>query len=406
MRRILGLIFNRWVLLALGLLAIGPAHLVGRPDDRDQRLPPASSRSGCAGCRSRLVVADSRSRGWRGAYLKARRANAGAGRRPRSGRPAADARPDPAAAEVAQLRQRFEEALGLLRKLRFGAEKPSLVGADPRARLAAVPLRAALVRVHRRAGGRQDHRAGQLRTALPPRRPARREAVRGVGGTRNCDWWFTDEAVFLDTAGRYTTQESRPGRRRRRPGRASSSSSRSRARAGPSTACWSPSASATCCSSRPAEREAQAAGRARARARALRGAGRALSRLRAGDQERPPRRLQRVLRDLGKEERAQVWGFSLPLRRPGRSTPPRCRPSSSASKRRLYERLPERLEEERDPARRALIYGFPQQFALLRDRLVALRRRRLRAHPVRDRARSCAASTSPAAPRKEARSTA
>src|SRR5262245_66634091 len=21
-------------------------------------------------------------------------------------------------------------------------------------------------------------------------------AVRGVGGTRNCDWWFTDEAVF------------------------------------------------------------------------------------------------------------------------------------------------------------------------------------------------------------------
>jgi len=30
--------------------------------------------------------------------------------------------------------------------------------------------------------------------------------VRGIGGTRNCDWWFTDEAVFLDTAGRYTTQ--------------------------------------------------------------------------------------------------------------------------------------------------------------------------------------------------------
>ena len=32
--------------------------------------------------------------------------------------------------------------------------------------------------------------------------------VSGVGGTRNCDWWFTDEAVLLDTAGRYTTQES------------------------------------------------------------------------------------------------------------------------------------------------------------------------------------------------------
>ena len=33
-------------------------------------------------------------------------------------------------------------------------------------------------------------------------------ALRGVGGTRNCDWWFTDEAIFLDTAGRYTTQDS------------------------------------------------------------------------------------------------------------------------------------------------------------------------------------------------------
>jgi Uncharacterized protein conserved in bacteria len=33
-------------------------------------------------------------------------------------------------------------------------------------------------------------------------------ALRGVAGTRHCDWWFTDEAILLDTAGRYTTQES------------------------------------------------------------------------------------------------------------------------------------------------------------------------------------------------------
>jgi type VI secretion system protein ImpL len=33
-------------------------------------------------------------------------------------------------------------------------------------------------------------------------------AVRGVGGTRNCDWFFTDDAVLIDTAGRYTTQDS------------------------------------------------------------------------------------------------------------------------------------------------------------------------------------------------------
>ncbi len=34
-----------------------------------------------------------------------------------------------------------------------------------------------------------------------------RGGVRGVGGTRNCDWWLTNEAVLLDTAGRYATQE-------------------------------------------------------------------------------------------------------------------------------------------------------------------------------------------------------
>nr|WP_306806027.1 type VI secretion system membrane subunit TssM [Caballeronia sp. BR00000012568055] len=32
--------------------------------------------------------------------------------------------------------------------------------------------------------------------------------IGGIGGTRHCDWWFTDRAVMIDTAGRYTTQES------------------------------------------------------------------------------------------------------------------------------------------------------------------------------------------------------
>lgn len=33
-------------------------------------------------------------------------------------------------------------------------------------------------------------------------------AVAGFGGTRHCDWWFSEEAVMIDTAGRYTTQDS------------------------------------------------------------------------------------------------------------------------------------------------------------------------------------------------------
>ncbi|MFL5409288.1 MAG: type VI secretion system membrane subunit TssM, partial [Myxococcales bacterium] len=36
---------------------------------------------------------------------------------------------------------------------------------------------------------------------------ARGGGVKGVGGTRNCEWWLTNEAVILDTAGRYATEE-------------------------------------------------------------------------------------------------------------------------------------------------------------------------------------------------------
>lgn len=35
-----------------------------------------------------------------------------------------------------------------------------------------------------------------------------RQGLRGVGGTRLCDWWFTEEAVLIDTAGRFTSQTS------------------------------------------------------------------------------------------------------------------------------------------------------------------------------------------------------
>jgi type VI secretion system protein ImpL len=31
--------------------------------------------------------------------------------------------------------------------------------------------------------------------------------IKGVGGTRNCDWFFSKSAILLDTAGRYTTEE-------------------------------------------------------------------------------------------------------------------------------------------------------------------------------------------------------
>lgn len=32
--------------------------------------------------------------------------------------------------------------------------------------------------------------------------------MEGFGGTRYCDWWFAEDAIMIDTAGRYTTQDS------------------------------------------------------------------------------------------------------------------------------------------------------------------------------------------------------
>jgi type VI secretion system protein ImpL len=41
--------------------------------------------------------------------------------------------------------------------------------------------------------------------------PYGKDAIKGVGGTRNCDWFFSTCAIFLDTAGRYISQsEDRP----------------------------------------------------------------------------------------------------------------------------------------------------------------------------------------------------
>jgi len=34
------------------------------------------------------------------------------------------------------------------------------------------------------------------------------QKLEGLGGTRYCDWWFAEDVVLIDTAGRYTTQDS------------------------------------------------------------------------------------------------------------------------------------------------------------------------------------------------------
>ncbi|HRX70434.1 MAG: type VI secretion system membrane subunit TssM [Gammaproteobacteria bacterium] len=192
--------------------------------------------------------------------------------------------------------------------------------------------------------------------------------VRGVGGTRNCDWWFTDEAVMLDTAGRYTTQDSHEEVDR---------------------AAW---------------RGFLDLLKKHRRRRPINGAFIAISLsdlIQQSEEERAAQALaikQRIqelhehfgirfpiyvlftktdliagfiefFNDLGQEERAQVWGMTLPMDDP--TDPEGVVEHFSAEfellEKRLNERLVERLQYERDPQRRDLIYTFPQQFGSLRQ---------------------------------------
>jgi type VI secretion system protein ImpL len=103
-----------------------------------------------------------------------------------------------AAHEVALLRQRFESAAAVLKSARF-------VGPDGERRyLHELPW---YVIIGAPGSGKTTALVNSgLR--FPLRKAGAEPGIAGIGGTRNCDWWFTDGAVLLDTAGRYTTQES------------------------------------------------------------------------------------------------------------------------------------------------------------------------------------------------------
>ena len=202
----------------------GPARLVDRADDLDQRLPSVEQES-VRWIQISFIVLTPVAK-WAWGYFRAKRANAAL----TTGLlepPAADAaRPSASAAEATQLRQRFEEALDLLKKLRFGVDSPSLWtrirGLGSQQYLYNLPW---YVFIGAPGAGKTTALINSgLRFPLADR--LGREAVRGVGGTRNCDWWFTDEAVFLDTAGRYPRSRV-TGTSMRPPGGAFSSSSRS-----------------------------------------------------------------------------------------------------------------------------------------------------------------------------------
>lgn len=273
---------------------------------------------------------------------------------------AADTPPDPdsvaTAEELASLRQRMDEALALLKKAKLGGDERRNLYELPWYVIIGPPgsgKTTALVN-----SGLHFPLAAQLGAG----------AVRGVGGTRNCDWWFTDQAVLLDTAGRYTTQDSHATvdkaawlgflnllktQRSRRP---------------IDGAFVAISLSDLLLGS-DAERAAHAAAiRSRIQELYTELGVRFPIYLMLTKLDLVPGFME-FFDSLSKEERAQVWGmtFELDDGKSGESPLAHLQSEFAGLEQRLNERLVERLQQERDPARRDLIYGFPQQFGALKD---------------------------------------
>jgi type VI secretion system protein ImpL len=194
---------------------------------------------------------------------------------------------------------------------------------------------------------------------------------RGVGGTRNCDWFFAEEAIFLDTAGRYATQDSHQpvdeaGWRgfldlikKYRPRRPING------------------VVVALSMSDLLQQPEEARGRL---ARAIRQ--RTLELYDVFGIQFPIYFLftkcdliagfSDFFADMGQEERAQVWGETFPDGDPKQTGHHIVLFDDhfEALLHRLNQRTMRRLQEERDPQRRGLILDFPQQMALLKPAIM------------------------------------
>ncbi len=197
-------------------------------------------------------------------------------------------------------------------------------------------------------------------------------AVAGIGGTRLCEWWFTDDAVLIDTAGRYTTQDSDATVDRAGWDAFLSLLKRTRPRQ-PLNGVIVAIAVGDIAQATPDIRLSHArAIRRRVKELEIRLGVRmpvyalfTKADLLAGFTE--------FFDDLDRTRRAQVWGTTFPLA--AAKSVLQVGASFATELRLLVERLDsrllDRLQAERSPERRALIAGFPSQVATLEQPLSA-----------------------------------
>ncbi len=189
-------------------------------------------------------------------------------------------------------------------------------------------------------------------------------AVAGVGGTRMCDWWFTERAVLIDTAGRYTTQDSDAAVDKAGWLAFLDLLRRTRARQ-PLNGVLVAIALSDIAAAPAAERLAHA----RAVRRRVKEVYDQLgvrvpvytlftkADLIAGFTE--------FFDDLDRERRGQVWGVTFPLNKSEIGTAGLFGGEFNTLVERLNERVLDRLQAERSPERRTMIAGFPAQVASL-----------------------------------------
>jgi len=192
-----------------------------------------------------------------------------------------------------------------------------------------------------------------------------KSAIKGVGGTRNCDWWFAEDAVLLDTAGRYAIQDShqeldREGwlgflsmlkkYRRRRP------------------------VNGAIVAISISDLMAQTSEERHADAQAIQ------SRIQELYEQLGVQVPIYVLftkfdllhgfmeyfEELNQNDRAQVWGATFDLETSQSGATECLDDELSRLEQRLHSQLLQKLERQRNRQRREAIYPFPQQFSALR----------------------------------------
>ncbi len=190
-------------------------------------------------------------------------------------------------------------------------------------------------------------------------------SVQGVGGTRNCEWWFTQDAVLIDTAGRYATQESDKDVDASAWDNFLALLKKTRPRQ-PINGVLLTVNVQDLLQQGAAERQDHAA---KLRAR--------LQELSSKLGVRAPVYVMVTKADLiggfnetfeslAKDDRDQVWGFTFAPERPAGEDPMADFGALYQQlQQRLVQQLVDRLEGERDVLRRSAIFAFPQEFAAL-----------------------------------------